>query len=60
MLLAKVFLILFVCLIVRNNPGGSSLSPNFFFFNVNIVPVLFFAASFHLFNCLSVSFTLAS
>ena len=41
-LLAKTFLILVVCLDVRNNLCGNSSSSKFFLFNLNIAPVLFF------------------
>ena len=57
-LLAKTSLILVVCLVVRSNSYGSSLSSTFFLFNFNLVPVLFFAADFNLFNCVFVSSTL--
>ena len=59
-LIAKAFLILVVCLVVRNNSCDNSSSSKFFLFNVNIVPVLFFAADFNLFNYVFVSLTLAS
>ena len=50
MLLAKAFLILVVCLVVRNNSCGNSSLSKFFLFNVNVVPVLFFVTDFNLFN----------
>ena len=50
-LLAKAFLILVVCLVVKNNSCGNSSPSKFFLFNLNIVPVLFFAADLNLFNC---------
>ena len=56
--LAKAFLILVVCLVVRNNSCGNSASSKFFLFNLNIVPLLFLAAVYNLFNCLFVSLTL--
>ena len=54
------FLILVVCLVVKSNSCGNSSSSNFFLLVLNIVPVLFFAADFDLFNCVFVSLTLAS
>ena len=45
-LLAKVFLILAVCLVVRNNLCSNSPSSKFFWFSFNIVSALFFAADF--------------
>ena len=60
MLLAKAFLILVVCLVVRNNLCSNYSSSKFFLFNLNIVPVLFFSADFNLFNCVFVSLTLGS
>ena len=59
-ILAKAFLILVVCLVVRNNLCVNSWSSKFFLFNLNIVPVLFIAADLYLFNCIFVSLTLAS
>ena len=59
-LLAKAYFILVFCLIVRNNSCGSSSSSKFFLFNLNVFPVLFFAADFNLFNCVHVSLTLTS
>ena len=59
-LLAKVFLILVVCLFVRNNSFGNYSSSNFFLFNLNIFPVLFLDTGFNLFNCVFVSLTFAS
>ena len=50
-MLVKAFLILVVCLVVRNNSCGNSSSSKFFLFIRNIVPALFFAADF---NCLVV------
>ena len=58
-LLAKVFLILVVCLVVKNNLYGNSSSSKFFLFDLNIV-IVFFAADFDLFNCVFVSLTVAS
>ena len=55
-----VFLILAVCLVVRNNECGNSPSSTFFLFNLNIVPILFFVADFNLLHCVFVSLTLAS
>ena len=60
MLLAKAFLILVVCLVVRNNSCGNSSPSKFFLFILNIVPILFFAPDFNWFNCVFVSITLAS
>ena len=54
------FLILVVYLVVKSNSCGNSSSSNFFLLVLNIVPVLFFAADFDLFNCVFVSLTLAS
>ena len=54
-LLANTFLNLVVCFVVRNNSFGNSSSSKFFLFNLNIVPTLFFAADFNLFNCIFVS-----
>ena len=45
-LLEKAFLILVFYLAVRTNSCGNSLSSNFLFFNLNIVPVLFFCCRF--------------
>ena len=59
-LLAKTFLVLVVCLVVRNNSCDNSSSSRFFLYNYNVVPVLFFAADFNLFNCVFVGLTLAS
>ena len=57
-LLAKAFIILVVCFVVRNNSCGNSSSSNFFLFNLNIVPVLFLLIlSFNLLNCVFVSLT---
>ena len=53
--LALAFLILAVSLVVRNNSCGNSSSWIFFLFILNIVLVLFFAASFNLLNCVFVS-----
>ena len=58
--LAKGFLILVVCLAARNNSCGNSSSWTFFLFILNIVPVPYFASDFNLFNCVSLSLTLAS
>ena len=58
--LAKAFLIFVVCLFVRNNSCGNSSSSKFFLFNLNIVPVLLFAADFYLLDCAFVNFSLAS
>ena len=58
-LLAKAFIILFVCLVVRNNSCGNSSSWKFFLFIFDIVPVLAFAADLSLFNFVFVSSTLA-
>ena len=58
MLLAKPFLILVVCLVVRNNSCGNSSPSKFFLFHVNVVPVLFFATDFNLLNHVFVSLTL--
>ena len=55
--LGKAFLILVVCLAVRNNSCGNSSSGKFFLPIVNSVPVLFFAADFSLFNCVFVNLT---
>ena len=49
-LLAKAFLILVVCLAVKDNSCGNSSYSKFFLFILNIVPVLFFAADFNSFN----------
>ena len=57
-LLAKAFLNFVVYLVVRNNSYGNSSSWKFFLVNINIVPVLLFAADFNLINCVIVKFTL--
>ena len=57
-LVAKAFLILVVSLVVWNNSYGNSSSSKFFLFNLNIVPVLYFAAAFTLVNCAFVNLTL--
>ena len=50
-LLVKTFLVLIVCLVVRNN-----LCAIFFFlFILNIAPALFFPADLNFFNCAFVS-----
>ena len=59
-LLAEAFLILAVCLVVRNDSYRSYLSSKLFLFNLNIVLVLFFAAAFNLFSCIFVRLTLVS
>ena len=59
-LLAKAFLILVVCLVVRNNSCGNSSSSKLFLFNLNIGPVLFFAADINLLHSVFVSLTIAS
>ena len=59
-LLAKTFLILVLCLVVRNIFCGNFSSSRFFLFNVNIFPVLFLAADYALFNCVFASLTLTS
>ena len=59
-LLAKAFLILVVCLVVKNNSCGNSSSLIFFLFNLIIVAGLFFAADVTLFNYVIVNLTLAS
>ena len=43
-LLTMIFLILLVCLVIRNNSFGNSWSWSFFFLIVNIVSFIFFAA----------------
>ena len=58
--LAKAFLILVVCLVVRNKSCGNSSSSMFFLFIFNIVHVLFFAGDFNLFNCVSVKLIILS
>ena len=60
MLLAKTLLNFCVCLVVRNNSCGNSSSSEFLLFNLNVVPVLFLASDFNLFNCVFVNLTLAS
>ena len=55
-----VFLILVVCLVVRNNSCGNYSTSKFSLFPLDIVPVLVFAADFNLFNCVFVSLTLYS
>ena len=57
MLLAKAFLILVVCLVVRNNSCDNSSSSKFPLFTLNIVPVLLFAADFSLIGYVFVSLT---
>ena len=47
-LLAKAFLILVACFVVRNNSWGISSSSKFFLLILNIVYVLLFAAAFNL------------
>ena len=59
-LLTKVFLILVVFLVVRNNSCGNFSTSKFFLVNFNVVPILFFAADYSLFSCVFVSLTLAS
>lgn len=59
-LLAKAFLIFVFCIVVKNNSWGNSSSKTFFLANINVVPVLFFAAYFILFSCVFTSLTLAS
>ena len=59
-LLVMVFLILVVCLVVRNNSCGNYSTSKFSLFTLNIVPVLVFAADFNLFNYVFVSLTLYS
>ena len=49
-LLAKAFLILVVCLVVRNNSCGNSSSSQFFLFDLYLVSVLLFATGFNLLN----------
>ena len=56
-LLARAFLISVVCLIFRNNSCGNSFSSKLFLFNLNIVPVLFSAKDFNLFNYVLISLT---
>ena len=58
--LAKACLVLGDCFVVRNNSCGYYSSSKFFLFNLNIVPVLIFAADFNLFNFVLVSLTLVS
>ena len=60
MLLAVAFLILVVCLAVRNNSYCNSSSGKILIFILKIVHVLFFAADLNLFDCVFVSVTLAS
>ena len=50
------FLNFFVSLVAKNNSCGSSLPSKFFLFSLNVVPVLFFAAEFNLFDFVFVSF----
>ena len=57
--LAKTFLFFVVCLVFRNNLCGNSSYAKFFLFNLNVAPVLFFAADFNLFNCVFFSLTLS-
>ena len=59
-LLAMAFLVLVVCLVVKNNSCGYSSSWKFFLFDLNIILLLFFAEDFNLFNCVFVTLTLAS
>ena len=47
-MLAKAVHIFVVCLVARNNSCGNSSSSKFFSFNLNIVPVLCFAADFNI------------
>ena len=58
--LAKAFLLLLFRLDFRNNSCGNSLSWKFFLDVLNVIPVLFFATDFNLFNYVFVSLTLAS
>ena len=58
--LAKAFLVLGDCLVVRNNSCGNYSSSKFLLFNLNIVTVLFFAADFNLSNFVLVSLILVS
>ena len=60
MLLAKAFVILVVCPVVRSNSCGSSSCSKFFLFNLYTVPVIFFTADFNLFNCVFANLTLIS
>ena len=46
-LLAKVFLVLVVCLVVGNNSCGNSLSSKFSSFKLNIVTLLIFVVDFN-------------
>ena len=58
-LLAKAFLFVVFCLVVKNNSWWKSSSWKFFLVILNVVPLLFFAADFNLFSCVFVSLTLA-
>ena len=55
-LLAKAFLILVVCLVVRNNSCGSFWYSKYFLLHLNMDPALYFAADFSFFNCVFVKF----
>ena len=59
-LLGKAFLNFVFYLGDRNNLCGNFLCSKFFLLSLNIVLVLFFAADFKFFNCVSVSLTLTS
>ena len=59
-MLAKAFLILTDCLVVRNNSCVNASSWEFFLFILTIGPVLFFAEDFNLFYCVFFSLTLTS
>ena len=50
-LLAKGFLVLVVCFVVKNYSCGNSSSLKLFLVDLNVVSVLFFATDFNLFNC---------
>ena len=56
----KVFLILVVCLVVRNNLCDNSSSLMFISFIINIVSVFISAADLNLFHCEFLSLTLVS
>ena len=56
---AEAFSVLALCLALRKNTFDSSLSCKFSFANISVVPVVVFAADFHLFRCLIGSSTLA-
>ena len=53
-LFAKTYLVLVVCLVVRNNSCSKFWSSQFFLLNLNIAHALFYTADFNLLNCVFV------